>query len=139
MGPWEKTNLFLNKKLEILAKITANTETQRRFIQQRKMKGLNRILQDQTALLEELAGVNQELDAEPVWKTISELAPLMQEVADKQQEVLARSSQALQQAVAEKTCIAAELKNSKVLRQVKNQYVNPWAVVMCGRRINEKG
>ena len=68
-----------------------------------------------------------------------ELAPVIQEITHKQQEIMNRSSQVMQEAVAERARIAAELRSSKARRQVKNQYVNPWTVMVPGRRINEKG
>jgi len=139
VGTREQACSWLEKKWKIIEKLAANTENQRSFIPQRKMVGLKRLLRERDALLRELAGVDEELMNDPNWKIMPDLAVIMQEVAVKQQEILQCSIQTLQQAVAEKNCIAAELKKSRVGRQVNNQYMNPWLSLARGRRINEKG
>jgi hypothetical protein len=139
MGSWEKARGCFNKKLQILGEIAANTETQCHFIQDRKMKGLKRVLKEREALLKELVAVNEELAGDQTWKSRQNLAIVIQEIADKQQEIMERSKQVLQQAVAEKARIAEELRQSKIRRQVNSRYVNPYAVMARGRRINEKG
>ena len=139
MGLLEKARDCLTKKRQILEAIAANTETQGRFIQSRKMKGLKRVLKEREALLQELAAVNAELADDQTWKSRQDLAGLIQEIAGRQQEIMERSNQVLQQAVTERACIAAELRKSKIGRQVNNHYVNPWGVMPQGRRINEKG
>lgn len=135
----EEARNCLNKKRQILDEIAANTETQGRFIQSRKMKGLKRVLQEREALLLQLVAVNEELAGDQTWKDRQNLAAMIQEIASKQQEIMERSHQVLRQAVAERVCIAEELRKSKIGRQVSSQYVNPWAVMARGRRINEKG
>lgn len=139
MGQWETASYFLNQKMKILEKIAANTETQCRFIHERKMKGLGRVSRQRDVLIEELVAVHEELSRDQSWKNITGLTPLLQEIAQKQQEVMERSQQVMEQAVAERVRIAAELRSSKARRQVKSQYTNPWAMVAQGRRINEKG
>lgn len=135
----EESRDWLNKKRQILDEIAANTETQGRFIQSRKMKGLKRVLQEREALLLQLVAINEELAGDQTWKDSQNLAAMIQEIASKQQEIMDRSHQILRQAVAERVCIAEELRKSKIGRQVSSQYVNPWAVMARGRRINEKG
>jgi hypothetical protein len=139
MGQWERASYCLSQKTQILEKIAANTETQCRFIHGRKMKGLNRVLRERAALIEELAAINAELASDQTWKSLPRLTAMMQDTSNKQMEIMERSHQVLQQAITEKACIAAELKNSRVQRQVKSQYVNPWAVMARGHRINERG
>ena len=139
MGQLENAREYLDKKSNILNKIAHNTETQYRFIHKREMRGLKRVLRERDALIVELAAVNLELGKDESWKNIQWLVPLIQELSLKQQEILDRSRQIIQEAIIERTHIAAELKSSRVRQQVKNQYVNPWAVVACGRRFNEKG
>ena len=139
MGQWKKASCHLTQKMQILEKIAANTETQCRFIHKREMKGLGRVLKERGVLLEELTALNQELISDQTWKNVLALAPMAREIARRQQELLKRSRQVLQEAVAERELIAAELRNSKVHRQVKNQYVHPWAIMARGIRINQKG
>lgn len=135
----EEARCCLNKKRQILEEIAANTETQGRFIQQRKMKGLKRVLREREALIQDLGAVNEELAGDQKWKNRPSLTAVIQEIDDKQQKIVERSNQVLQQAVRERSNIAAELRKSKIGRQVNSQYVNPWAVMARGRRINEKG
>lgn len=139
MEQWEKASCYLNQKMQILDKIAANTETQCRFIHKRKMKGLKRTLRERAVLIEELVAINAELASDQSWESIPRLMAMMQDTTNKQQEIMDRSRQALQQAVAERACIASELRNSKVQRQLKSQYVNPWVIVARGRLINERG
>jgi hypothetical protein len=141
MEEWEKTNCFLTKKREILDRIAANTEIQYRFIHKREMRGLRRMLREREALMEELTAVDSMLlSSEPNLKTTrSTLAPMIQLIADKQKEILSRSRQVLQEARLEHSRIATELKNSKVKRQVTNQYVNHWMIMAPGSRFNKKG
>ena len=139
MGSWEKASCDLTRKMQILEKIEANTETQCRFIHKREMRGLGRVLGEREVLLEELATLNNELARNQTWKNLSALAPMIGAIAHKQQELLERSRQVLQEAVAEHELIATELKNSKVHGQVKNRYVNPWAIMVPGNRFNARG
>ena len=139
MEHWEQLNVCLIKKRQILEKIAANTETQCRFIHKREMKGLERVLDEREVLLDGLARINKELANDSAWKNAVALAPMVRDITHQQQELLERSKQVLQEAIAERACIAAELKNNRIRRQVKNGYVNPWASIAGGRLINEKG
>jgi hypothetical protein len=139
MGQLEKANCYLTQKMQILEKVAANTETQSRFIHKREMRGLGRVLGEREKLLEELATLNKKLASDPTWKKMSLLAPMVRDITHKQQELLERSRQVLQEAMTELALIAAELKINKLERQVKNGYVNPWASIAGGRLINERG
>lgn len=139
MDPWEKAGHCLHKKLHIIEQLTANTEAQRRFIQQRKMTGLKRLLREREALLASLSEVNEDLARDQGWKSERSLARMLQEIKVKQHDMLERSAQAIQQAVAERKHIAFELRKSKVGRQVNSQYINPYVTMTRGRHINEKG
>jgi len=129
----------LNKKKIILEKLAANTETQRRFIPKREMRGLRRILRERDVLMEELAAVNRELARYPGWKIMNSLALRLRELTLKQQEILRRAGEALQEAIMERNRIAAELNSKRTARNIKNRYVNHWLVRARGGRINEKG
>ncbi|WP_371378245.1 hypothetical protein [Sporomusa aerivorans] len=139
MGQEVSAHDFLRRKLYILEQMAAKHETLSRFVYDRKMTGLRRVLRERQALIDELAAVNDEWDSNPNWKNAPGLAPLIKEAADKQQEVLEHCRQLLQQAITEKEYIAGELRNSRVKRQINNQYVTPWAVMLPGCRFNKKG
>ena len=139
MGQCEKMSDYLKQKNKILDKIAANTETQYRFIHKREMRGLRRVLREREVLIKELIGINLELSQDQSWKSNQGVVTLVQEMNLKQQEILDRSRQVIQEAITERTRIAAEIKSSRVRQQVKTQYINPWAVVAQGRRFNEKG
>lgn len=138
MEQLEKANYCLNQKREIIEKIIDNASIHRHFIAKREMRGLKRVLNEREALINKLGAINQELSLDRSWKGESRLAPLIKEIAQKEQKIIELSNQIIREAVAEKNCIAAELKQSKVHRQVRNQYVNPWASIVPGRRINER-
>ncbi|WP_094606097.1 hypothetical protein SPSIL_007670 [Sporomusa silvacetica DSM 10669] len=139
MGQGEEACSCLQRKLQILEQIAAKTETLCRFIPDRKMTGIRRVLGERNALIDELAAVNEEIAGNPAWKSAPGIEPLRQAAASKRREILERSRQVLQQAIEEKACIAAELKNSRIHRQVRNQYVTPYKVMLPGCRFNKKG
>ncbi|MEN6411719.1 MAG: hypothetical protein ABFC84_03010 [Veillonellales bacterium] len=139
MGQGERASSYLTQKMEILVKISANTETQCRFIHKREMKGLGRVLREREALLNELAALNKELASDPTWKYVPAAAPMMRDISQKQQELLERSKQVLQEAVAEHALIATELKSSRIRRHVKNEYVNTWTMISRRRLLNVRG
>lgn len=139
MRQWERASYCLKRKKQILEKIAANTETQGRFIQKREMRGLKRMLRERAELIEELVAINAELEKDQSWNNIPGLAAISQATVEKIQDILERTRQVMQQAVMEKAQIANELRSSKVQRQIKNQYVNPWPGVVQGYRINERG
>jgi hypothetical protein len=140
MEEWKKMNYFLTKKMEIIDKIAANTEIQCRFIHKREMRGLRRLLRERESLLAELTAVDSTLlSSDPKLKTMHVLASMLQSIASKQEDILSRGQQVLQEARMERSRIADELKNSKVKRQVSNQYVNHWTIMAPGSRFNKKG
>ena len=139
MGQEAAACKWLQHKLQLLEQMSAKNETLSRFVRDRKMTGLRRVLRERQALIDELAAVNDKWDSNPDWKTTPSLTPLFKEAADKQQEVLERCRQVLQQAITEKECIAVELRNSRVQQQINSQYVTPWAVMLPGCRFNKKG
>lgn len=139
MEQGEKVSFLLMQKIEILKKIAAKTEIQCRFIHKREMTGLKRAIRERDDLIEEIVTIDRELARDQSWKNIQHLMPILREIDNQQQAIIDRSHQVLQEAIIEKSRIASEFKHSKVRRQVKSQYVNPWAVVARGSRINERG
>jgi hypothetical protein len=138
MGQRENARAYLHKKNIILEKLLVNTEALCRFIHRREMKGLKRTLGERDVLIRKLFAINEELFSDQTWKDMQGLTPMIQDITTKQEEIMDRSSQIMQEAVTERISIAAELRASKARRQVKNRYSNPWATIAQGRRINEK-
>lgn len=139
MEEWEIASGYLIRKRDILEKIAAKTETQCRFIHKGEMRGLGRVLRERDGLIDELIAINIELAREQTWKEAQGLWPMIQDITNREQAIIERSKQVLQEAIAEKARIAAKLRNRKVQQQVKSQYINPWVVVGRGSRINERG
>lgn len=134
----ENARFYLHKKKLILEKLLVNTEALCRFIHRREMKSLKRTLDEREVLIRKLIAINEDLFSDQTWKGMQGLTRMIQDIAIKQQEIIDRSSQIMQEAATERIGIAAELRASKARRQVKNRYSNPWATIAQGRRINEK-
>ncbi|SDE48560.1 hypothetical protein [Sporomusa acidovorans] len=135
----EEARKCLQRKLQILEQIAAKTETLSRFVPDRKITGLGRVLRERKALIDELAVVHAQIANNPAWKHEAGLATLVQEATGKHREVLERSHQVLQQAMQEKTRMASEIRSSKLYRHARSQYVTPWRDMMAGCRFNTKG
>lgn len=131
---------YLERKTEILDKLSANTESQHRLLYKLHMKGLRRLLNEREVLLRELAKLQKHYAASEVLQAgLKLLAPQREAMMVKQQQVLERSLQAIQAAEIERNRIGAELSQSKRKRSLRKQYVNPYSVIIPGRRINRKG
>lgn len=139
MERWEKVKKNLIRKMELLEKIAANTETQYRFIHKREMRGLCRILNERELLIKEFAVINRELSNDQQWKNEPSLLLQLQAIEAKQQQILSRSKQVLQEAQTELAAISLELKDSKMRRQIENQYINNFSILIPGLRICEQG
>lgn len=125
MGQWKKT---MTEQLRILDEIAAKNDTLHRFIKQRKIVGIGRVLRERHDLIVQLIALHDALSNEH------------REVAVRYQEIVESSRQLLREASEERSCIAAELRNSRTQRQVRNQYLNPWLTVIArGRHVNAKG
>lgn len=130
----------LTKKLEILEKIRANTESQSRLVSKLRMTGLRRLLRERAALIDELAAVDSRLESEPDWQGGGLFPAEARAMAVKQKEVLAVCDAVMRQAMAEQERIKAELTKSRVMRQAKKRYVHNWQVnTLVGNRLNVKG
>ncbi len=127
----------LEKKLALLEKIAVNTEKQRLLVARREMRGLRRLLRERAALIDELAAVNGLLGAGAAWRQA--LADEFRAVEAKQRELLGACDRVLQEALAERARIATEINNSRLMRQVKNRYINRWQVMAWGNCLNVKG
>ena len=139
MEQGEKVRGCLERKLQVLEKLAAKTETLCRFTRDRKLKALCRVLEEREILIQSLTEANRELADNQAWQSIPGLTALLEAANSKQQAVLDRSRQVLAQAREARAHIAAELKNCRVQKQIRSHYTNPWTVLLPGRRINEKG
>lgn len=126
----------LEKKTALLEKIAVNTEKQRLLVAKREMRGLRRLLRERAALIDELAAVNGLLDAGAARQS---LADEFRTVEAKQKELLGACDRVLQEALAERARIAAEINNSRLMRQVKNRYIHRWQIMAWGNCLNVKG
>ncbi|MEN6566057.1 MAG: hypothetical protein ABFC57_07125 [Veillonellales bacterium] len=129
----------MTEKLAILDKISINTKIQIRFIHQRKMRGLLRLLRERAQYLREL----QELEAKklPENHFITEnraVKKMLLLVREKQREIIRDNKAALAAAVSEKTRIMADLQRLRSREKMNNSYNTRWLHV-AGRRINQKG
>lgn len=140
MEQWEKdAGACLTQKMAIIEQLAANTATEGRFIHKREMRGLGRVLEERENLLAALAVVNKKLAGGKYRLDSPPLVAMSQDIKDKEKKLMTGSRQALRDAVAERDLIAAELKQNRIERQVKNGYVHPWVSTAGGRLISEKG
>lgn len=130
---------WLLKKMMLLGRIAANTNTQSRFIQRREMKGLSRVAGEWEALINELKYIDQQLAGKLAGERHSHLLPAIQVIAEKQKMILNHGYQVLQEAMTERSRIAAELAASKQMKQLRKGYVDHWSTAPQGSRFNEKG
>ncbi|MDR7868243.1 MAG: hypothetical protein RIN56_15710 [Sporomusaceae bacterium] len=134
----EEMTAYLETKAALLERIGANTEKQRLVVAKREMRGLRRLLRERAALIDELATVNRLLADDGLRPLRGSLAARFRAIEARQKELLGACDQVLQQALAERARIAAEINNSRLTRQVKNRYINKWQVMAWGNCLNVK-
>lgn len=122
----------------MLAKIGVNTDKQRLLVARREMRGLRRLLRERAALIDELAAVSRLLASEELRPFRASFAREFTAIETRQRELLGACDQVLQQALAERARIAAEINNGRLMRQVKNRYINKWQVMAWGNCLNVK-
>ncbi len=137
----DKTLECLKKKLEILKKIGTNTEIQIRFVRRREMTGIRRLLREREKLIDELAAVHAQMSEcnQKYSRYPAEIASLIHELGDMQQNVLDANTKLLREALCERSRIADDLKNIRLKRNLNNRYVGYWEMTRPGRRFNKKG
>lgn len=135
----EEMRECLASKLAIIEKIGANTATQERFVRRREMRGLRRLLRERAALIDEFGAVCNRLSAERAWQNSGLFADEMRAIDARQKEIFDECDRVMQLAMAERTRIAAEINNSRLMRQVKSNYVNKWTLAAFSNRLNVKG
>ncbi|MEN6413957.1 MAG: hypothetical protein ABFC84_14535 [Veillonellales bacterium] len=127
------------EKLAILDKISINTKIQIRFIHQRKMKGLLRLLRERAQYLRELQEIEEKKLPENHFITENgAVKKMLLLIRGKQQEIIRDNKEALAAAVSEKTRIMADLQRLRSREKMNNSYNIRWRHV-AGRRINQKG
>lgn len=134
----EEISKYLVKNIEILEKITVNTNTQLRFIHRQEMRGLRRIIQERECLIGELRIVAEILSNQTEWENKPWFQPLLQAVRDKQKQILNLSRAGIEAAMIERNNLKAKLRQFRVMRNVQNRYVSIWTPSF-GSRINAKG
>lgn len=130
---------FLAEKMAILDKIGINTAVQNKFVRRREMRGLRRLLRERAALIDELGAVTRRLAVDKGWQGSGLFDDELQAIAARQKEVLDGCDQVLQLAMAERTRIAADINNNRLMRRAKSNYVNKWTIAAFSNRLNVKG
>lgn len=122
------------KRLEVLQKICINTKLQIRFIQQRKLKGLLRLLDERAEYIQQLEyfQVAKKASFNP---EIRELAKLIQE---KEQEIVADNQTALATAQTERKHIMEDLYSVRSRKKMRSSYYTRW-IGGKGKVLNQQG
>lgn len=128
----------VQRKLQVLDKIAANTSTQIRFARKLQLKGLGRMLKERADLIDELATVNKQLAIASCGVTSSELQDLLAAIVKKQSEIIVAGNQALQTAVGEQKGIKDKLCRIRAGRRLQSQYLQRW-LPTHGNHINAQG
>ena len=128
----------MNRKLDILQKISTNTKIQIQFIHQRKMKGLLRLLRERARYLQELEALTKEFGNASVLATGDEkINEIILLIASKRQEIIKDNNHAIVAASAERDHIAADLQRVESVRKLKKVYDYQWTK-FSGNRFNQK-
>lgn len=134
----EEVRKYLGQKEAILDKIDANTIIQGRLVLKREMRGLRRLLRERAALIDDFALVNNRLKSDKQWLKSGLFAEEIRQLEEKERHVLNSCDQVLKQAMAERTRIAAEINNSRVMQRVKHHYINRWQTMAWGHSFSGK-
>ena len=129
----------LTRKLDILQKISTNTKFQMQFIQQRKMKGLLRLLRERAQYLQEWETIVKETDgAVSLAMADEKMKRLILLIEDKQQEIIEGNDAVIEAAQAEKNLIAANLRRIDAEIKLRYSYDYQWEI-FSGNWLNKNG
>lgn len=129
----------LARKLDILQKISTNTKLQIPFIQQRKMKGLLRLLRERGEYLQEWEALTKDSGSIAAPADCDEkVQKIILFIKAKQQEIIKDHNAAIAAAKAEKAHIAADLRQVDAQMKLQNSYDYQW-MNFSGNRLNQKG
>lgn len=129
----------LARKSELLGQMTANTKKLQRFVRNRNMLGLKRVLQEMDRLLEEIFAVNTMLSSQDIgWQQLDGFQAITQALALQQTALIAAYQQTLQAVAAERQQIGNELREIRAAQCLKNSYASNWAP-RPGGRLSVKG
>ncbi|HWP98197.1 MAG TPA: hypothetical protein VN426_15225 [Syntrophomonadaceae bacterium] len=141
----KETELYelMAEKLEILQNISTNTSAQLRFIQQRKLKGLHRLLDERAQYLQDLALLNDKLnriaDNDIGKLTMGEQFKQMEiAIQVKESEIICANDEALKAANAERDHIISDLHNVRIQKNLKHCYNYRW-IKRAGNKLILKG
>lgn len=128
----------LHEKLGILQQIEKNTAILMRFVHRRDMTGMRRLLREQEKLIHALAAVHERMAdcARPQGRSAEALCHTVESL---QTGVLAAHAKLLEEALGERSKIAADLKNVRLKRNITNRYLGYGAAPRPGRRFNKRG
>lgn len=131
---------LMAQKLEILQSISTNTTVQIRFIKQRKLKGLHRLLDEQARYLQKLAALNDEFnritDNDASKGTFGDELKLMAlAIQVKEREINCAGGEALKVAGAERDKIIADLNKVRARKKLNRCYTNRWTNLV-GKHLN---
>ncbi len=129
----------LARKRAILEKIGANTATQDKFVRRREMRGLRRLLRERAVLIDALGAVCYLLDEERAWLNSGLFTTELRLLGALQTDILSECDRVLHLAMTERTRIAAEINNSRLMRKAKSNYVHKWTLAAFSNRLNVKG
>ncbi len=129
----------LTQELTILEAIGANNRNQVRHFHRGDMRAILHLMREREKLFDELAAVCHSLQCDKNWQQASEFQFMVRSIKAKLQEVLAGSTEVMQETMLERNRIAAKLHSIRSGRQLKNRYVRNWEVPRPGRRLNAKG
>jgi hypothetical protein len=117
---------LLQKKKLLLGQIADNTERQIRFIRNRKMAGLKRLLRERQKLLDEWGQLTTREEVGREWRDHPVVNELYQQIQKDEQIVLAANALALQVAVKEKNQIAEEMCGNTKVKNIRQVYIGRW-------------
>lgn len=117
-----QANSYLIKKRQVLDKILEVTERQLRFILKDQLKGLKRVIGEREQLISELLDIDEHLKKDISWQENLIVMPLLRSIKEKEDEILAVSSQVLRAAREEQNNTKAKLQQFRLMRNMKNCY-----------------
>ena len=130
----------LTRKLQLIQSICDNNERQRRFLQRRNMKGLQRLLAERGCLIAELVAVDNKLSQfGDNWQQPAGWQAIAQTVEQLQSAMIGSCKQVADEANAERRRVAAELRSIKEARQLQDHYAPLWTGMTAGSCLSVRG
>ena len=130
----------LMKKLELLEKISVNTKVQLRFISQRKLKGLLRLLNERAQYFTELTAINQKLQCvkNDGAVTAEKIVAVKLKIKATEQEIVRMHQQEMKDARITRQHIMNDLQRVRAGKNIRNSYDMQW-MPAAGNKLNWRG